>query len=74
MPVSVRGGRTGLKRAEIDTKLSESSGPAESLAPAALHRLVVWRRIAGGGIERDFIDVDLRHWLGQPQQVQPPSE
>src|SRR6516225_5771308 len=63
MPVALRGGRTGPERADVYAELRKAGGAGKPLAHAAFHRLVERRRIAGGGVERDFIDVKLWHCL-----------
>src|SRR5262245_45330084 len=66
MPVALRGGRTGPERADVYAELRKAGGAGKPLARAALHRLVERWRIAGGGVERDFIDVKLGHCLTSP--------
>src|SRR5689334_17345538 len=61
MPVTLRGGGAGFQGADVDTEMRKPGGARKPLARAPFHRLVERRRIASRGIDRDLVDVDLRH-------------
>src|SRR6185369_4062402 len=61
VPVALRGGCAWLQRTDIDAEMRKSCGPRQPFARAPIHRLVEGRRVSGRGIDRDLVDVDLRH-------------
>src|SRR5262249_32070793 len=61
MPMALRGRRPRLERANVDAELGQSGEACKPLARAAFDRLVERRRIAGRGVDRNSVDIDLRH-------------
>src|SRR5581483_1262873 len=61
VPVTLRRRGARLEPAEIDAELRQPGAAREPLAKAAFDRLVKRWRIARIGVERDLVDVDLRH-------------
>src|SRR4026207_1884480 len=52
VPVTLRGGRAGLQRADIDAEMRKPGRACEPLARAPFHRLVERRRGGGRGARR----------------------
>ena len=61
VPMALRGCRTRRERTDIDAKMREADGTAKPFARAAFDHLVEGRRITGSNVDRNLVDIDLRH-------------
>src|SRR6185437_12821415 len=66
MPMSLRGCRSGLERADIDSEMSKAGGAPKALSRASGDHFVEGRRISGRSVNWNRIDVYFRHSLWNP--------